>query len=87
VGSAAGKVIDNGGYFIPDATVEIMAPESSVCLRAWVTGKDGSFRFPEIGQGRYRVRISKKGFDTLHVIIRVESGKDRDLELTMSLSN
>ena len=71
----AGKVVstsDRGREAISDATVELYAPgDLTKALETTHTAQDGKFVFPERDAGRYLVRVSRDGFVTFAVPVRL----------------
>ena len=63
-GAINGKVTDESGAALPGVTITISSP-SMQGTRTSVSGGDGSFRFPAIAPGTYRVTYELTGFGTI----------------------
>jgi hypothetical protein len=63
-GAINGKVTDESGAALPGVTITIASP-SMQGTRTTVTGGDGTFRFPAIPPGEYRVTYELTGFGTV----------------------
>jgi hypothetical protein len=63
-GAINGKVTDESGAALPGVTITIASP-SMQGTRTTVTGGDGSYRFPAIPPGSYRVTYELTGFGTV----------------------
>ena len=66
--TARGRVVDERGRGIYQAALTLQV---SAGRRRVTTGRDGSFTFPTIDQGRYPVRVAKTGFATVNGSITV----------------
>ena len=63
-----GAIVDPAGAPIPGATVELLLGTREVAKV--VSAKDGAFRFPDVGPGNYRIRVTLVGFrQTLQDIV------------------
>src|ERR1700693_4487830 len=65
-GALTGTLTDPSGASIPNATVTLTNTQTNQS-RTTTTGADGSYRFPLIPPGEYRVRFSATGFKTSEV--------------------
>jgi Cna protein B-type domain. len=65
-GALTGTLTDPSGGSIPNATVTLTNTQTNQSRTA-TTGTDGSYRFPLIPPGTYRVRFSAPGFKTSEV--------------------
>lgn len=63
-GAVNGRVSDESGAALPGVTINLSSP-SMQGTRTTVTGSDGSFRFPAIPPGEYRVSYELTGFATV----------------------
>ena len=63
-GSINGRVSDATGGVLPGVTVTIASP-SMLGSRSDVTGSDGTYRFPGIAPGTYRVTFELAGFGSV----------------------
>ena len=62
-GSITGTVKDPAGALVPAAEVEVIN-EGTTAVRRVVTSSAGVFNVPNLDLGRYKVRVSGKGFST-----------------------
>ena len=65
-GALTGTVTDPSGGTVPNATVTLTNTQTNQ-TRTATTGTDGSYRFPLIPPGTYRVRFAAPGFKTAEV--------------------
>ena len=65
-GALTGTVTDPSGGSVPNATVTLTNTQTNQ-TRTTTTGTDGSYRFPLIPPGSYRVRFAAPGFKTSEV--------------------
>src|SRR5216117_3729480 len=73
-GAINGKVTDTSGGVMPGVTITISSP-SMQGVRTAVTGSDGTYRFPSIPPGDYKITYELAGFSTVvHEGIRVGLG-------------
>ena len=63
-GAINGKVADESGGALPGVTISLSSP-SMQGIRTGVSGGDGSFRFPAIPPGTYKVTYELAGFATV----------------------
>lgn len=85
-GTINGKVVDSSDSVLPGVTVTIAAPTMQGSQTA-VTNDEGSYRFPGIPPGTYRVSYELPGFATVvREAIRVTLGFTATLNVTMSVS-
>ena len=63
-GAINGKVTDESGAALPGVTIIISSP-SMQGTRTGITGTDGTFRFPAVSPGDYRVTYELAGFGTV----------------------
>jgi hypothetical protein len=85
-GAINGKVVDSSDSVLPGVTVTITAPTMQGSQTA-ITNEEGSYRFPGIPPGTYRVSYELPGFATVvREAIRVTLGFTATLNVTMSVS-
>ena len=63
-GTILGTVTDASGAVLAGATVEISSPAIQSEKLTNTTGADGSYRFPDLPTGIYRISYSMQGFQT-----------------------
>jgi hypothetical protein len=63
-GSINGKVSDGTGAVLPGVTVTVSSP-SMQGTRTATTGEDGTYRFPAVPPGEYRIAYELSGFSTV----------------------
>ncbi len=63
-GTITGTVTDDSGAVVADANVSATSAETGA-TRANRTNSEGSFSFPELNPGVYRVTVAKQGFKTV----------------------
>jgi hypothetical protein len=78
---ARGRVVDNKGQGIYQATVTLM---TSVGERRITTGSDGSFTFSSLDFGRYAVSVSKSGFTDVKGTISVPQAAPLTIQMNQS---
>jgi Carboxypeptidase regulatory-like domain len=62
-GQISGMVTDPSGSIVVQAKVELTSPTTAEA-RSTVSGPDGSYTFPLVSPGIYRIRVNKTGFRT-----------------------
>ena len=78
----AGRVLDQAGYPVNQALVEITNDNWSRRLAARFTDEQGWFEFP--GKGKeYSIKVTKPGFAPLLAKIKIEESAPRQVDLTM----
>src|ERR687896_709831 len=85
-GSINGKVTDASGAVLPGVTVTIASPAMQG-IRTASTSDDGTYRFPAVPPGDYRITYELAGFGTvIREGIRVGLGftATADVELTVA---
>src|SRR5207244_3803658 len=60
-GSITGKVTDPNGAIVPGATVTVQNVQTNVEATA-TTNDDGSYSFPVLLPGKYKLVVTKEGF-------------------------
>jgi hypothetical protein len=83
--TVTGVVSDPAGGVVPGAKVELTDINTSEKLTA-TTGNDGSYTFPSMRPGNYRITVSAKGFRQAVVSgLRVEIGKSATVNLVLEM--
>lgn len=78
-----GSVTDASGALVPNATVRLVDVDRGSTSQA-STGRDGSYNFPGVRPGRYRMELEKDGFKPIHwtgIIINVQDNLEKNFEL------
>jgi hypothetical protein len=86
-GSLAGRVADETGSLIADATMAVKNLDNGVELST-TTNRDGIYRFPVLTPGTYSLAVSAKGFRDADTLVRVLVGNttSQDLQLRVGAS-
>ena len=75
--SVEGTVVDQSGAAIPEARLTLTNVDTGVALQT-ASNSAGYYRFPDVPPGKYRLRTSKTGFQTvMQESIALESGPSR----------
>ena len=85
-GSLRGTITDTEGNPLPGVTVTISSP-ALMGTRSFVTTETGSFRFPSLPPGSYKVVAELKGFKTVErtdVIVRVGMTVTVDIQMEVA---
>jgi hypothetical protein len=82
-GSLSGTVLDSDGFPIPDAIVERVSHTWEAAFDERKTHSNGRFSFGKMPKGRYFLRVSKLGFNTL--LVKVITTNDSKAKLKLSL--
>jgi hypothetical protein len=82
----AGVVISPSGPVIPGVAVEIVDSRKR-CLKTTTTDVNGRFNLKISKAGRYRVRLSRAGFNTISATVRVDHHTRNELRLELPMSN
>src|SRR5687768_16492168 len=86
-GSISGQVVDAGGGALPGVTVKATSPAQIGTLTA-VTNEEGTYRFPAVAPGAYRLEFVQTGFRTLvREGIRVALGLNAAVDVTLPVAN
>ena len=86
-GSISGTIYDNEGNPLPGVTITIVS-ESMMGTKSYVTTALGSFRFPAIPHGTYRITAELSGFRTVsRGEIQVSVGKAINVDISMEMSS
>jgi len=84
-GTILGLVKDSSGAVIPGAGITIMNTDTSL-TRNGASDEDGSYRFPALPVGHYRLEVTKEGFSTLtRTGITLEVGEEARIDLILEV--
>ena len=78
-----GSVTDSTGALVVNATVRLMDVDRGSTSQV-ETGKDGSYNFPGVRPGRYRIDVEKSGFQTIHltgIVVNVQDNLEENFRL------
>src|SRR5262249_472564 len=80
-GTILGVVKDSSGAVIPGANVAITNVDTSL-TRTGASTEDGSYRFPALPVGHYRLEVTKEGFSALsRKGITLQAGQEATITL------
>src|SRR5262249_11271242 len=86
-GTILGVVKDSTGAVIPGANLTITNTDTSL-TRLGSTSEDGSYRFPALPVGHYRVEVIKEGFSGLtRTGITLEVAQEATIDLTLEVGS
>ena len=85
-GSLSGIVIDSEGFPIPDALVERVNHTWEATFDERKTDSNGRFSFGKMPKGRYFLKASKLGFNTLVLKVRTTNKSKAKLKLSLRVS-
>ena len=86
-GEIVGTVVDAQGASVPGVTVTVTNSANGL-VRTAATADNGSFRFPALPTGAYKLSAVKTGFATLVVEqVEVPVGETRTVNLTMKVAS
>src|SRR5947209_12430033 len=81
--SVQGTVIDESGAAVPAVELRLSNVETGVTITA-TSNDSGIFRYPDLPPGKYRLRATKTGFQTLvQENITLESGRIQNVPVTL----
>lgn len=81
--SIRGSVSDSSGALVPNTTVRLVDVDRGSTNEV-VTGRDGSYNFPSVRPGRYRMELEKSGFKPVHltgITLNVQDNLEKNFEL------
>src|ERR1700687_4698689 len=81
----SGIVRDTTGLALPGATVELRLAEPAL-TRSTVSAADGTFEFPDVRVGPYRLLGGFPGFVSFDQTVRVDANSSRPLVVVLGLS-
>src|SRR5690348_4047888 len=80
-----GTVTDPSGAVVPNATVEVVAPDTGFTRRA-TTGSSGVYSITSLPVGTYNLTVSANGFNTFRVTsIQLTVGESRTLNAQLAV--
>src|SRR5437773_4558466 len=83
--SVQGTVADPTGSIVPEVRLALSNVDTGVTIET-ASNEAGIFRFPDLPPGRYRLRATKTGFQTvIQENIVLESGRVQSVSLAMPL--
>ena len=82
----SGIVRDTTGLVLPGATVELGAPGASAPLRSTISASDGTFVFPDVVVGTYRLRVVLSSFTSFDRTFTVDANPSPPLVVVLGLS-
>jgi hypothetical protein len=86
-GTILGVVKDSTGAVIPGADVTLTNSDTSFA-RTGASAEDGSYRFPALPVGRYRMEVMKEGFSALsRTGITLEVGQEATIDLVLEVGS
>src|SRR2546427_7942429 len=86
-GTILGVVKDSSGAVIPGASVTITNIDTSL-TRTGASTEDGSYRFPALPVGHYRLEVTKEGFSALtRTGITLEVAQEARIDLILELGS
>src|SRR5207249_1241353 len=86
-GTILGVVKDSSGAVIPGASVTITNIDTSL-TRTGASTEDGTYRFPALPLGHYRLEVMKEGFSALsRTGITLEVGQEATIELILEVGS
>src|SRR5436190_13568868 len=83
--SLSGIVRDATGLVLPGATVEL-GPTGATLTRSTVSAADGTFVFPDVRVGPYRLRVSLPAFEAFDQTVTVDANAHPVLIVVLRLS-
>jgi hypothetical protein len=83
-GYIEGRIADISGSPLPGATVEAMSPKMQG-IRVEVSGRDGKYRVLAVPPGKYRIKASLEGFETVEESVTVSLDATATLDLKLKI--
>src|SRR5437899_6695936 len=86
-GTILGVVKDSSGAVIPGTSLTITNIDTSL-TRTGSSAEDGSYRFPALTVGRYRLEVTKEGFSALtRTGITLEVAQEATIDVTLEVGS
>src|SRR5215831_9892332 len=86
-GTILGTVKDSSGAVIPGVAVTLTNTDTSL-TRTGSSSEDGSYRFPALPVGHYRLDVMQEGFSALsRTGITLEVGQEARIDLTLEVGS
>src|SRR5438093_8527718 len=86
-GTILGVVKDSSGAVVPGASLTVTNIDTSL-TRAGRSTEDGSYRFPALPVGRYRLEVTKEGFSALsRTGITLEVAQEATIDVTLEVGS
>src|SRR5437773_3043193 len=86
-GTILGVVKDSSGAVIPGASLTVTNIDTSL-TRSGASTEDGSYRFPALRVGHYRLDVTKEGFSALtRTGITLEVGQEAAIDLVLEVGS
>jgi len=83
-GDIEGTITDTSGSTLPGVTVEATSPKMQG-IRVEVSGRDGKYRVLAVPPGKYRIKASLEGFETLEETVTVSLDATATLDMKLRL--
>src|SRR5712691_2890792 len=86
-GTILGVVKDSSGAVVPGVSLTITNIDTSL-TRTGTSTEDGSYRFPALPVGRYRLQVMKEGFSALtRTGITLEVAQEATIDVTLEVGS
>ncbi|HEX7137445.1 MAG TPA: carboxypeptidase regulatory-like domain-containing protein [Vicinamibacterales bacterium] len=79
-------VRDSTGLVLPGATVELGSAGDPIAARSTASAADGTFAFPDVPVGRYRLRVTFPAFASVEQVLTVDGSLARPLMVILAVS-
>lgn len=89
-GDIRGTVTDPSGAVVPGATVEVRNTDQNAVLRTLKTGNDGSYVGTYLPAGKYQIKVTAQGFQTVTIsgiTLNVNDRRVVDVPLKIGAAN
>ena len=85
--SVTGIIQDTTGLILPGATVELKSAADATPARSTVSADDGTFAFPDVHVGRYRLRVTFPAFASFEQILSIDGHVPPPLIVVLAVSD